>query len=518
MSSGEDMKSEVAEFYNGRTLFITGASGFMGKVLLEKLLYSCPGVARIYILMRPKRGKTVDARTDEMFKLPMFQRLMKENPDASKKIVPLEGDVNMEKLGLSENAKQHIISEVSVVIHGAATLRLEAKLKDAITMNVHGTARVLDICKNIKNLKAFIHVSTAFCHCDTEVMEERVYDVPVLPEDVMRITEWMDDSVLDIITPRLLQPHPNTYTYSKRLAEQLVKRYYPQMPVVIVRPSIVTPAFKEPLPGWVDNLNGPVGLMIGAAKGVIRSVHCNAQYHAEVIPVDFAINAVIAIGWKIGTTHERPEDIPVYNLTQSRTREITWGQILEEGRKVAHEYPFEMMMWYPDGNLRTSKFIHNLWVLFFHWIPAYLIDFMMLISGQKRFMLRIQRRIQDGLDVLQYFTTREWIFCNDKFISMRDSMNPVDKKIFSIDFEKVETTPYLTDCVLGARMYLMKEDPSSLPRCRRNLKILYVVDRSFKLLMFLLLAWLLISYYDTAQYLVRTAKDNFLTPIFTRKR
>ena len=89
-------------------------------------------------------------------------------------------------------------------------------------------------------------------------------------------------------------------------------------------------------------------------------------------------------------------------------------------------------------------------------------------------MVRIQRRIQDGLDVLQYFTTREWIFRNDKFIALRDSMNPTDQKTFSIDFEKMDTIPYLTDCTLGARTYLMKEDPSSLPRCRRNLKM-YVV-------------------------------------------
>ena len=61
----------------------------------------------------------------------------------------------------------------------------------------------------------------------------------------------------------------------------------------------------EPLPGWVDNLNGPVGLIVGAGKGVIRSMHCNANYHAEVIPVDLAINALIAIAFKIGTSVEK---------------------------------------------------------------------------------------------------------------------------------------------------------------------------------------------------------------------
>lgn len=62
---------EVATWYDGRTIFITGGTGFMGKVLIEKLLYACPGVARIYVLMRSKKGKTPEARIEEMWKLPV---------------------------------------------------------------------------------------------------------------------------------------------------------------------------------------------------------------------------------------------------------------------------------------------------------------------------------------------------------------------------------------------------------------------------------------------------------------
>lgn len=67
----------------------------------------------------------------------------------------------------------------------------------------------------------------------------------------------------------------------------------------------VLPALSEPLPGWVDNLNGPTGIVIGAGKGVIRSMHCNPNCHAEVIPVDWAINALIAIAYKIGTDRNK---------------------------------------------------------------------------------------------------------------------------------------------------------------------------------------------------------------------
>lgn len=54
----------------------------------------------------------------------------------------------------------------------------------------------------------------------------------------MRLIQWMDEKALDKITPYLLDIHPNTYTYSKRLAECLVRNEYPKMPMVIARPSI----------------------------------------------------------------------------------------------------------------------------------------------------------------------------------------------------------------------------------------------------------------------------------------
>lgn len=81
---------------------------------------------------------------------------------------------------------------------------------------------------------------------------EKVYECPHSPYDLMRCSEWMDIKTLESITPSLIYPHPNTYTYSKRLTEILVRDHFPEIPCVIVRPSIVTPALREPLPGWVD--------------------------------------------------------------------------------------------------------------------------------------------------------------------------------------------------------------------------------------------------------------------------
>lgn len=131
-----------------------------------------------------------------------------------------------------------IRNTTNIVFHCAATLKLEANLKDALDMNTSGTKRVLDLAKKMPNLLAFLHLSTAFCYCDQEVLLEKVYDCPHDPNELMRLAEWMDVKTLEKITPELLHPHPNTYTYSKRLAEILVQNEYPNMPVAITRPSI----------------------------------------------------------------------------------------------------------------------------------------------------------------------------------------------------------------------------------------------------------------------------------------
>lgn len=62
-----DMKqTNISEFYNDRSVFITGGTGFVGKVLVEKLLRTCPGIERLYLLMRPSKGQSVDYRLQEL--------------------------------------------------------------------------------------------------------------------------------------------------------------------------------------------------------------------------------------------------------------------------------------------------------------------------------------------------------------------------------------------------------------------------------------------------------------------
>ncbi|KAJ9594706.1 hypothetical protein L9F63_013980 [Diploptera punctata] len=122
-------------------------------------------------------------------------------------------------------------------------------------------------------------------------------------------------------------------------------------------------------------------------------------------------------------------------------------------------------------------------------------------------MVRIQRKIQDGLDILEYFTVREWHFDSEKFNTLRAELPPIDQKVFTTDFTQVEDDEYLLNGILGARQYCLKEPLSSIPRCRRNLKILYVIDRLWSLMFYSFLVWMIVSYSDTARYVLDTSTD-----------
>ncbi|XP_017865091.1 PREDICTED: putative fatty acyl-CoA reductase CG5065 [Drosophila arizonae] len=273
--------------------------------------------------------------------------------------------------------------------------------------------------------------------------------------------------------------HPHPHTHTPHFTHILLAFGY--HPAAIMQTGLlVSPAAYEPLQGWVDNLNGPTGLMIGCGKGVIRSVLVNKDNKAEVIPVDYAINGLIVIPYEFNKQAKRPADVPVYNITNADFRKKAMGEIVEISKRINKEIPFNAGLWYPDPCVTTNEVYHKFNVAMFHWLPAYLIDFLMLILGQKRFMVRVQTKISVGLEVLQFFTTRSWDFKSTHFQQIYKDISEADRKIFKINTDDVDDYEYLKTSILGGRQYVMKEPMTSLPRSRIQLRFLYVLDRVCK--------------------------------------
>ncbi len=97
-----------------------------------------------------------------------------------------------------------------------------------------------------------MHVSTAYSNTNRSHVAETVYALPIQPSKLLDAIEWMDNEMFDMLTKKLIDDRPNTYTYSKALAEYLIAQEADNIPLAIIRPSIICSSWKEPMPVRLD--------------------------------------------------------------------------------------------------------------------------------------------------------------------------------------------------------------------------------------------------------------------------
>ncbi|XP_072397800.1 putative fatty acyl-CoA reductase CG5065 [Diabrotica undecimpunctata] len=324
----------VADFFIDKNVFITGGSGFLGKLLIEKLLRSCPGIGKIYVLLRPKRGRSIEERLEKLVESPVFNPLRHQNPDALKKIIPIKGDVSEINLGINREDRELLVNTVNIIYHSAASVRFDDFLKDAIILNVRGTREVTKLALDLKNVSIFVHVSTAYCNADKYVVEEKLYPAHTNWRDAIMLAEECDQRTLEILSQKYISPLPNTYTFAKSLGEQVVNDLCQgNIPAVITRPSVVIQTLSEPIQGYTDNYNGPTGIITAVGLGLIRVVYGNKENRVDYIPADFVIKGIILASESQGIK-KASDPVEVYNMSYSNIASISIEEMAIVGKKT----------------------------------------------------------------------------------------------------------------------------------------------------------------------------------------
>ncbi|XP_071570402.1 putative fatty acyl-CoA reductase CG5065 [Temnothorax nylanderi] len=472
--------TSVKDFYRNRSIFITGATGFMGKVLVEKLLRSCPHIRNIYLLMRPKRGQNVQERLQKILNGPLFETLRRDSPDQLTKIIPVTGDIAVPELGISTQDQNTLIRSVSIVFHSAATVNFDKALKLSVQINTLGTKRLVQLCNRMTNVEAFIHVSTAYCNCyRTDVVEE-IYPVEPEPDQVIALTEWRDDKMLEELTPILIASRPNTYTFTKALAERMLQQERGSLPVAIVRPSIVLSSYREPVAGWADNYNGPTGLILAAGKGVFRNILCYEDKVVDLVPVDIVISLMICAAWRTAT--QRTDTIPIYNCCTGQQNPITWKKFIDLSIfKYCRLHPMDNVLWYPDIRCHSSSMINTLCVTLQHNLPAYILDTLARLKGSRPIMVHQQAKLSKAAKCFEYFTTKQWNFRDNKVRNLGEQLSPEDRETFMFDVTQIDWSSYLENYILGIRQFILRESPDTLPAARSRMTKLYWVHKAVQL-------------------------------------
>ncbi|XP_011306189.1 fatty acyl-CoA reductase 1 isoform X2 [Fopius arisanus] len=502
--------SDIAEFYAGCEVLITGGSGFLGKILIEKLLRTCPKVGKLYLIMRAKKGKSSDERFKEHFEDPLYDRLKEEQPNFAGKVVMVEGQLD-KGLELSPENRE-LLRNSHVVFHSAATVRFDEKLRLAVNINVRGTKDILLFAREMPNLKAFVHIGTAFSQCVTKFIDEIFYKPPIGSDELLTLLDILDDETLESITPTILGKWPNTYAFTKTVAEDTVRKYGRDLPLCIVRPSIMIATAKEPIPGWINNLYGPTGVVLGAGMGLLHTLHCDAKNVADIIPADYVINNILAAAWDIGKNQGKiggplkplpppvlsskasepnpAEDPPIYNSVSSCQNSITWGEFMKYNEIYGMEVPSKMVFWYYFFHLHPNIWVHNFYVVFTHLLPAIIFDTVARLTGREPVLWKAYKKIHKFSGVISYFSTQQWSFRNDNVIKLWDKLSEIDRKLFYFNLSDLIWRDYYYYHIRGLRVFVVKDPLDTIEEGKKRYRLLRWAHYTVVSLVYLFQAWL----------------------------
>ena len=197
--------SEIVTYLSGKTLLITGATGFLAKAVVEKILRCAPEVGRVYLVVRSRRkkdGTTLSARErveEEILQSAAFARLRDIHGDRfsevmSAKVHAVEGDLTLDHLGLEPDLYHRLAAEVNVVLTCAASVTFDEEIDAALQLNALGARRMLDFARACGDA-ILVHVSTAYVNGQSK---GRIPEVPPRPDWSMAQDMGKADAPFDL--------------------------------------------------------------------------------------------------------------------------------------------------------------------------------------------------------------------------------------------------------------------------------------------------------------------------------
>ncbi|KAI5640407.1 male sterility protein domain-containing protein [Phthorimaea operculella] len=458
---------DIPDFYRGKSIFVTGATGFLGKALVERLLSTCPDIKHIFLLIREKNGLSPEKRLEKLKLLQLFDVLRANQPYQLEKLIAVPGDSTKKFLDLTPAARE-LLSEVSIIFHSAATVKLEEDLKTVVDLNVRSVSYILELCDSLPKVDVFTHVSTAYSNAELSDIEERVYPPKIELETLMSLID--DEKMTEEQCKMLTAPKPNTYAFSKAMAEHVVERHgCSKYPVAIFRPTIVVSSLQHPFPGWVESLNGPSGVIAGSITGLLRVCRCRSSARTDLLPVDMASDTLIAAAWD--TAKDRPPKVRVYNCSTIDNPTL-WEDFRAATVRGSRKYPSSKVIMNPFLTTAQNRYIYRLLEMLLQTIPLYLLDFITGIFGVYTGLnfVRMSQNFQTMNKSVKFFALREFNFRTDNTTRLRQKLSQNDRATFNLDPNTIDWPVLYDNYVKGTRRYVLRDQDTDLEIARKRLR------------------------------------------------
>jgi long-chain acyl-CoA synthetase len=360
------MKLSPTEALKGKKIFFIGGTGFVGKVTLSMLLHNFPDIGKVYATVRARNAEESNARFwNSIVTSPTFDPLREKYGDSFEdfirsKVVPVNGDVGNEFLGLDEKQAKKIMRDTDVIINGAGNVTFNPPLESALRTNVVGSNNIIQLARMMIKPR-LVHVSTCFVAGKRSgpIWENEpvvgyfprknelvgtTFDVNREVEDCARLSEqarqeaddavqiakfreaarkrfieegrdpddeaelksaifrerkmWIRERTTELGAERAeYWGWTNIYTYSKSLAEQIIAQQ-DDIVKTLVRPSIVESSQQYPFPGWNEGFTTTAPLILIALRGQ-PIIPINEKLILDIIPVDMVAGVIIAAAMNV---------------------------------------------------------------------------------------------------------------------------------------------------------------------------------------------------------------------------
>ena len=372
---------------------MTGATGFLGTALFERLLVDTP-VERIDLLIRrdaPARLKTMLGGS--AFK-PTVERMGIEalRELAASKVRAIPADLTQGPIPVAD--------DIDLVIHTAATVSFDPPVDEAFETNLLGTLRLYEACGG----RPFLHVSTAYVAGLTrgtqpeELLPRRVRwraeaDAAARvraeieadarrpemlrhfegkargeigragPQSVAKRSEqhrrnWERDRLVEYGRARARSlGWPDVYTFTKALTEMALDEVAGENPLSIVRPSIIESALERPAPGWIEGFRMAEPVILAFGRGSLPEFPGIPEGVLDVIPVDIVVNAIIAVAAL------PPQRRAVHHVSSGFRNPLKYRDLYDFCREYFEEYPlpergrghYKVPTWTFPGRLAVKR-------------------------------------------------------------------------------------------------------------------------------------------------------------------
>ena len=381
----------IPEALAGKKIAITGATGFLGTALVERLLRSVPE-CELWLIVRPGRRTPAAERVRrEILRNDCFNQLRAEwgdrwDAEVARRVHPIGGDVSTDGLGLDDDGRR-ALAQCDVVIHSAAAVAFDSPLDLAVEVNLMGPTRVAQTLQLIGSTAHLIAVSTAYvagsrrgaapeallpdtpyatevdwkaevaaarrarADIDAESRAPKRLEQfhrqarhefggagsPVLADKTERLREdWVKQRLIDAGVARAQSlGWPDAYAYTKALGERALLQNRGDVPVTIVRPSIIESALAEPRPGWIRGFRMAEPVIISYARGVLKEFPGLPEGVVDVIPVDLVVAAIIAVA----ASGPEPDGPSVYQVASGSRNPLRYRRLVDNVRAYFLDHP-----------------------------------------------------------------------------------------------------------------------------------------------------------------------------------